>query len=421
MIKQLLLVTLAVMFYTHTNAQNKRLLIENVTVIPMNVNQTFKNKDVIISDGRISNIRTHIENDTTNYDLGRIDGEGKFLTPSFSDAHAHLPEKQYLENYFLLNLANGVTTLRSMRGEKWHLDIDKTDALSPRLILGSPSISRGDSITKQNAKKLIAEYKEEGFDFIKILSVKDKKTFDYLAESAKENSFHLAGHCPSNVGIFDVCESQVFQSIEHLGGFFQLPDIKSIDSAINQSIHSSIYHCATLDWNHSSTLTDEDLRQRKGVDYIPQQLINEWETQLSESNSKTDKEKQEADRKMFENQFNYRLNYLGYIYRQGAFLLISPDASGTYSIPGFAMQTEMQHYSKAGISNFDILKAACFNLAEMLNQEQEWGAIKLGASTDLVLLNANPLDDIKHAEEVEGVVLKGNYYSQKELLDKVKK
>ena len=124
---------------------------------------------------------------------------------------------------------------------------------------------------------------------------------------------------------------------------------------------------------------------------------------------------------MFENQFNYRLNYLGYIYRQGAFLLISPDASGTYSIPGLAMQTEMQHYSKAGISNFDILKAACFNWAEMLNQEQEWGAIKLGASTDLVLLNANPLDDIKHAEEVEGIVLKGNYYSQKKLLDKVKK
>jgi len=416
--KKIITIFMCCLISTLGLSQDNKLLIENVTIIPMHINQLLENRDIIIQNGKITEIRKHLENDTISYELGKVDGTGKYLIPSFADAHAHLPEEEDLDNYFLVNLLNGVTTLRSMRGENWHLDIEKSEFV-PKLILSAPPVTRRDSISQNDAKRLFDKYKTQGFDFVKILSVKDATTFDILVSESKEKSLPLAGHCPSNIGIFNTCESGVFQSIEHLGGFFQLSRMDDINKAIDLSITANVYHCPTLDWYFTGQVVEETLRNRKGAEFLPNELTTEWEKKINSYYSETTEEKRAEDRNKSKQSFETRLNYLGYIYRQGGKLLLSPDTSGIYGIPGFGIHTEMQHFSNANISNYDILKATCYNLSETLNTENEWGTIKVGAKSDMILLNANPLKNIENTEQIEGIVLNGKFYKKEVLMAKL--
>lgn len=418
--KKILSITILLLTVFQVFGQNKKLLVKNVNVIPLHINQEWNNKDVVIEDGIIREIREQVENDTTKYDLGVIDGNGKYLIPAFADAHSHLPEKEYLQGYFLMNLINGVTTLRSMRGEMWHLEIDKNDDFTPKLILSSPPISRQDNISEEDANKIISGYKGSGFDFAKILSVKDEKTFDYLVASAKSEKFHFAGHCPSNIELLKVCQSKVFYSIEHLGGFFNLRSLDEINSAINLSITNEVYHCPTLDWYFTGQVPENELRERNGVAFLPAEIVKGWESKISSHYDKTNESEREVERRESKDNFQARLNYLKYIYTQGGKLLLSPDASGIYGIPGYGIHTEMQHYKDAGISNFDILKATCYNLSEMLSTQNVWGTIRVGATSDMVLLDENPLKNIENTQKIIGIIFKGKFYLKSDLENKLK-
>ncbi|BDS10286.1 amidohydrolase family protein [Aureispira anguillae] len=421
--KRILIQMLSLLSISTIDAQEalQRLLIEDVNVIPMHIHTVLEHKDVVIENGEITQVRPHTDQDTSTYNLGRIDGRNKFLVPSFSDAHVHLPEQEDLAHFFLMNIMNGVTSLRSMRGAPWHLEIDQQAEFTPKLYLSSPPIHRSDSISPRKAEQLIANYQKAGFDFVKILSVKDQNTFDYLAGASKKYNFPLAGHCPSNISIFSLSNSNTFQSIEHLSGFFSLPDIESIKIAIDRTINAQIYHCPTLDWYYTGQVKESDLRKRAGVAFLPKKWINKWEEKIAAHLAESTAEGQEKERKISKQRFDTRLLYLGFIYRQGGLLLLSSDASGIYGIPGYGIHTEMQHYAQAKISNYDILKSTCYNLSAMFGEQHTWGTIKAGVYSDLVLLNSNPLDDIKNTTDIQGIIFKGKYYLQDDLKEQLKK
>ncbi len=402
------------------SAQIDSLLIENVTILPLHPDQRWTGRDVLIHDGEIVSIREHLPADTTEYGPNRIDGTGKFLLPGFVDAHAHLPEPGEIDRYFLLNLVNGVTGLRSMRGADWHPQIDRSAPLTPRLLLGSPPVSRRDTLDEVSAPLLLRDYRERGFDFVKILSVRDQTTFDHLVRAARKESLPLAGHCPSNVGLFNVSDSGVYQSVEHLGGFFRLPDIETINRAIVETAAAGIYHCPTLDWYYTSTVSAEKLRQRDGVEFLPLGWVSEWEENIGEIAANTDPATYATDSTAAARQYQLRTNYLSYLYRQGAYLLVGPDASGTYGIPGYGYHTELEHMSEAGISETDLLRAACLAPARMVGEEHRWGTIRVGASPELVLLNEDPEVDIRNTRKVAGVVLRGVYYDRESLLEQLR-
>jgi hypothetical protein len=425
--KLLLATVLAFILIFNLQAQTvettQRLLIEDITVIPMHINKALEHRDVILENGIIKQVRQHTDQDSSNYSLGRVDGRGKFLVPSFSDAHVHFPKKKDIKRVFLMNLMAGVTTLRSMRGEAWHLDMDKEAAFTPRLFLSTPVISRNDSFSVQMAHHLLAEYKKSGYDFVKIMSVKDQNTFDYLVGAARKYQLPLAGHCPSNLGIFTLSNSGVFQSVEHLGGFFALKTMEEIQQAVDASLAKNVYHCPTFGWNYTGQVENSELRTRTGVEFIPATWIKDWEAQIAEHEAKTSEEGRAKERSISAQRFESRLQYLGFIYRQGGQLILGADASGIYGIPGFGAHAEMQHFADAEVSNYDILKATCYNLSKLFGEEKTWGTIKVGCQSDLVLLNANPLEDIKNTSKIEGIVFKGKYYTQaalKKQLDQLK-
>ncbi len=198
-------------------------------------------------------------------------------------------------------------------------------------------------------------------------------------------------------------------------------NLDEINEAINLSITQKVYHCPTLDWYYTGQVSEDSLRLRKGVSYLPKKLVSGWEDKIKSYFAKTTEDKRKQDRDKSKKNFDNRIKYLRYIYKQGGKLLLSPDASGLYGIPGFGIHTEMKHFSKAGISNFDILKAVCYNLSEMFNTENEWGTIKVGAKSDMILLNANPLDKIENTEQINGIVFNGKFYSKEKIESELNK
>lgn len=398
------------------------ILIKNINVIPLHINQTLNNMDVYITNGTITKITIHKEDVRHDSIPILIDGTDKYLIPTFVDAHAHLPDSTFWETYKWMQILNGVTTFRSMRGELWHIDLKKqemTNKIHPNLYLGSPPISRRDSMDANEADRLLQSYKKMGFDFIKILSVKDEPTFDNLVQSSKFNKIPLAGHSPSNIGIFNVAESGVFQTVEHLGGILRLRDFNDINKGIDLCIQNDLYHCPTLDWYYTGQVLEDSLRRKLGVEYAKQSSIHEWEQKISNYYNDTNSEKRSEERKKQKNSFKYRLNYLGYMYRQGSNLILSPDASGLYGIPGFDYHRELQHYVDAGISNYDILKATSYNYFKMIHQDMTDGTIKVGQKSDLLILSDNPLLAIENAQKIEAVIINGHFLTKQEIEEKL--
>ena len=104
---------------------------------------------------------------------------------------------------------------------------------------------------------------------------------------------------------------------------------------------------------------------------------------------------------------------------ENVLLLLSAD-DGPFNVPGFSMAEEMKLYSKAGLSNYQILKCATLNAALYFKTEKNNGSVEVGKRANLVLLKANPLDNIDNIKLVEGTILNGKYYSQAQLLEKAK-
>ena len=398
---------------------NQKTLIENVTIVPTHINQSFANKDVIISDGKIERIINHVSEDTIKY-LQRIDGAGKFLMPSMVDAHAHFPEKEFIKTYFLMNLVNGIGTLRSMRGEEWHLEIDKDEKFTPNLILASPPIRRSDSLPKKEQDILVEKYAKKGYDFIKILSIASEDQFNWLVESSKSNNIKLAGHCFKPINFVSALESGRYESIEHFHGIAMLREWTDIKNAVKLTIENNVAYCPTTDWYAMNPKNAPEFKNRNGVEFIDKDLIDEWDKEI-EAFTKLDKDDFDKKVKYKESWFDYRIRMTTFSYREGITLLVGPDLTGVYGIPGFGYVNELKHFAKAEVSNRDILRAATYNMAKLRSEEMDWGTIRVGAAADFVLLSNDPIKDIENATNIEGIFLRGKYTSRDDLIKELKK
>lgn len=394
-------------------------IVTNITVIPTHINQSFESKDVVIENGKIQAIRDHVKADTITYDK-TIDGTGKFMIPGLVDAHAHFPEKDMIDTYFLMNLVNGVTTLRSMRGEEWHLEIDREGKLTPSLILSSVPIRRSDTIAITEIDDLVKRFKDSGFDFIKILSMSSAEHFNALIEGCNKHEIKVAGHCSNPIDYELALKSGVYESIEHLHGYAWLREFEKMISTLDLSISNNVAITPTTDWYYYSPENLEELKKRPGLEFISEDLKQQWVKDISTELDTMSEEQLNNYSVRRKRNYEARNGLTGLAYKQGATLLVGPDLEGYYGVPGFGYVEELKHFVKSGMSNFDVLKAASYNMAIARGTEITEGTIKTGALANLVILNENPLENIENVTSAEFVVLRGTIFSKAELITALK-
>lgn len=249
--QRLVVILVILLLGYHSQAQNADYIFKNVNIITMKDDKVIKKQTVVIKDGKIVEIT-----DKTNYKSKKtINAKGKYLIPTMADAHVHFPENdKEFEKVLKLNLINGVTKLRSMRGD-WD-DIERKiryndkESYYPKLYLSPPPIHRSYDFSFDELEKYVKIAKEYDFDFIKILSIKDNETLKNLVELSEKFEMKIGGHFPVNSQDSMLSDEFIFSanytSTEHLGGLIGVGDM--LETRVSYIKNNDVYVCPTLQW-----------------------------------------------------------------------------------------------------------------------------------------------------------------------------
>ena len=391
------------------------MVIKNVSVLSMVSNDVKENQDVVIKDGKISSISA--AKNTAYKDVLILDGAGKYIMPSLSDAHVHFPEEEsQMERIMELYLINGVTKLRSMRGDWNHIDwrnkYNTDTSIYPKLYLSPPAISRNYDFSISQIEEYIKTSKERGFNFVKILSVKDSTIFAQLDSIAKKYDFPIGGHFPTNISDDLIFDSN-YNSFEHLGGLTGNPGV--VETRLQHIKNKNIFICPTLSWYNigSGRYSYDELRKLPGMEFIPKATVEEWIDGTKNYREKLgmDAYKEEVAKEL--ESLDEKFKIIKTIHALGIPMLLSPDSSSKYMISGFDMVGEMELLKNAELSNYEILKMATINFANFF--KEDYGSIEVGNPADFILLGMNPLVDLNALKKIEGVYFNNQFLDSKKL------
>lgn len=403
---------------------------ESVSVVPMDRERILTGQTVVVRDGKIAQIGP---SDSAQVPEGalRVDGRGKYLMPGIAEMHAHVPARDdpLLETYMALYVLTGATTVRAMMGTPDQLEYRKLIASGQ--MLGPTLYTVGTPFTGSNTKKpkdgeaKVREYHAAGFDVLKILPGLNRETYDAILRTARELHMPISGHVPTSVGVRHAIESG--QSIEHLDGYLEDigGDRGKIPELVQMTVRAGIWNCPTMDvWKTVLGLREPEelLRDRPEVQYLPPQLVDLWTQRVSALRHKGPVRFALEGLGMTrptEDITPLRDSLLRALSDGGAKLLLGSDSPQAFSVPGFSLAHEMDAMVAAGLSNWTVLSAATRNPAEFFNRSGEFGTVEVGKRADLLLVDGNPLDDIRNVHRQSGVMLRGRWLPAAEIKERL--
>ena len=380
------------------------------------------NKSVYIENGRIKEIGDSL----SIKDVSVINAKGKFLTPGLIDMHVHVWDEYELGLY----LSYGVTSIRNLWGRKMHLrmkqEIDNGDLVAPNFYTSTPKLTGpkfiGDDnvnlMSPEDATKKIISYKEQGYDFIKTFNELPKDIFDAIVKQSAISKIDVISHPTSKVPYSYHFKPEI-KTIEHTEDIVQQPlnyklDTTKLKEVINLYVkHPNTKHSPTLIvyYNIFNLMNDKDILSSKMVKYM-NPLIQKVDskTQFDRWNNAQKNDSTLISR--VKSQHEFHINILKKLHKNGVDFVCSTDSGIGITVPGYAIHQELALYKKAGLSNYEALKTATVNAAEVHKEFNNQGTIEIGKEANLLLLDHNPLKELSTLEEPNSVFIKGK------LLDK---
>ena len=433
-------------------ASSPELHIEDVTVIDVGGGLAQPHRCVIVRGSHIMEV-AGAERCSKGQpgDATRVDGKGKYLIPGLWDMHVHMVFGDWFPRgkdvTLPLFIANGITGLRDMGGElevlqEWRKEIAAGTLIGPRIVMSGPMLDGPQprfpsSIaikTPEDGRRAVDDLTKRGADFIKLQSLIPRDAVFAIANEAEKQGITFVGHVPDSVRASEMSNTGQ-KSFEHLIGIFEgsspLED-QFIKGAKTESQFLSTYdpkraaslfallaknqtwQCPTLVWERGGNLIDEtDFAHDTRAKYVPAYWKNvTWKrfTDQIEHDFNTD---DLATRKRFVAQ---ELEVVNAMHKAGIPFLAGTDTPpGVYIFPGFSLHEELQRFVAAGFTPLEALQTATLNPAKFLGMEDRLGTIEKGKLADMVLLDANPLDDIKNTQKIAGVIVNSRYLSRADL------
>ena len=426
------------------------LALTNVTVIDVGGGASQRGMTVVIEGQRIAAV-----GQTVPEKARVVDAAGKFLIPGLWDMHAHWgPGYGWMPAPYLpLFTANGVTGIRLMAGHpvylQWRGQVAEGTLAGPRMVLAGaivdgPKPFWRDSIatsTTADGRQAVQRTQQDGYDFVKVYSSLSREVFFALADEAKKRRIPFAGHVPERVRVEEASDAGQ-KSIEHLTGL--LLAVSSQETELRREFGAAMKLPAmeraarlrslgvrvleTQDAGRAAALfaklkandtwqvpTFPVLRLLEPEDatdprlkYMPAPMRAGWARRATEQRAPEEISHQR-------NVFQRRLELVGEMHRAGVGILAGSDSQNPYSYPGFSLHDDLEWLVKAGLSPLAALQAATRNPAVYLERLQDFGAVEKGKMADLVLLDADPLQDIRNTRRVAAVVSGGRFFSRADL------
>jgi imidazolonepropionase-like amidohydrolase len=405
--------------------------IVNVNLVPMTGEQVIANTTVLISNGRISAIGPDARIAKPRQ-ARVINAAGKYLIPGLAEMHAHVPGPQatqtYRDDVLLLYAAHGVTLARGMLGAPMHLQLRQElldhKVLGPRLITAGPSLNGNSAPEVEQARRMVREQKQAGYDFLKLHPGLKREVFIAIAQTAREVGIDFAGHVSADVGV-DLALEQGQATIDHLDGYLlrllpaairgnESPDNVGIVNRIDLALLPEVARATraagtwmvptqTLYINLTGTLSAEELDARPEMRYVPARLREQYR------NSRRGVVNQGLTSELAEKQLSARRALIRAMHEGGVGMLLGSDAPQIFNVPGFSVHRELQAMVESGLSPYQALRMATVAPAEFFDSRGKYGTLVVGADADLVLLGANPLVEIGNTQKIEGVMARGRW------------
>ena len=393
-----------------------------VDVLPMNREGVVRNQTVVVRGDRIVAMgpagSVMMPEDATT-----IDGSGKYLMPGLVEMHGHMPGGQLEEIVMFLYVANGVTTVRGMLGQDQHLALraraNSGQITAPTLYMAGPSFNGNSVSSPEQAAEKVRQQKAEGWDLLKIHPGLTMAEDDAMANTAHEVGIRFGGHVPADVGLRHAIEMGQ-ETMDHLDGYIEFLDAfdKPIDPgkldeivALTRDAGAAVVPTMVLwDVGIIGRGETEDLMAFPELRYWPDQGIENWRGR--QADRAAERKQNEAQ---FQQWFENRQAVLKALNDGGVTILMGTDSPQIFSVPGFSLHREMQAMAAAGLSNWDILISGTKNVGEYFQRHDAFGTVAVGRRADLLLLNANPLDDIGNVADRVGVMVRGTWHAEADI------
>ncbi|HEX2207675.1 MAG TPA: amidohydrolase family protein [Longimicrobium sp.] len=403
------------------------LAITNVTVVDVTGGPSRPGQTVLVEGGRIVGVRA---TDATRLPRGAraVDGTGRYLVPGMWDMHSHIT--MFGRTGLNLYLAHGVTGIRDMGGERFAVvkalrdSANAGQVLGPRIRIASPVVEnqRWLAWTRQmseqagtpwrlherfgpasawDAERWVDSVVALGADHIKVRNWPDTAISRALMARARERGLQVAAHANEPFPRTGV------SSYEH--GIW--PPLRVSDAA-----RDSLWrHFAANGASVVPTLVTWPIRldppdtllarlddgRIAGLCYVPVNAVQEWREQLANLKQET-------------GQIDWREVYRGEVrnaaemHRAGVPLIAGTDVGAPLLVPGFSLHDELALLVRdAGMSPLQALQAATVTPARVMGLQGETGTVEAGMRADLVLLDADPLADIRNTRRIHAVVANG--------------
>ncbi|HUF90556.1 MAG TPA: amidohydrolase family protein [Gemmatimonadota bacterium] len=395
------------------------------TVLPMDEERVLRDHTVVVEGDRIIAVgptaaltlpETAIE----------IDARGMYLIPGLAEMHGHIPPPDapahHVESVLFLYVANGITTVRGMLGHPGQLDLKaraaRGEIVAPNLYLAGPSFSGQSISSPEQAEARARQQAAEGWDLLKVHPGLTREEYDAMARVAAETGTRFGGHVPEDVGLLHAIEmgQETFDHIDgyeaHLGTHEGSLDEAALAEVVAASRAAGVWIVPTqILWEtFYGTVPLDSLRSLPELRYAPPAQVRQWISAHEARLAAPEYDPAESRRRIAA-----RMRILEALHDGGVRILMGTDAPQQFSVPGFSLHREIRRMTQAGMSPYQVLVTGTRNIGDYFDNEDVFGTEAPGQRADLVLLGANPLDDVGNVEAIEGVMVAGRWLPKAEI------
>lgn len=374
-----------------------------------------------------------------------LDVRGKFIIPGLIDAHIHLAHQLNLahmtgDEVMPMYLAAGVTSLRdvgdTVTTEKVITRLaDAHPEYNPRVFMGSPLIDGSPAVHRDIAWELtdpetvpafVDDMAAWGVTTLKIYVGTERPVGQRVIQEAHQRGLMVTGH----LGRYSAQDAVTdgIDCLEHIWSVFDyvIPDgprpagyrarmdftlPKAQDLIANlKKQHVRVDPTLTI-FKNAILLTDqESVYKSADLDRVPARLMRRWEEHRANANLTPD------TLEVRRGEFQKYQELTGILYKAGVTILAGTDTPEPYVVPGLALLEELELLVESGLPPAAALQAGTINNAGAIKQEAHLGSIATGKVADLVILSANPLDDIRNVRATEKIIHRGTISDPEQLL-----
>ncbi|EAQ97101.2 amidohydrolase family protein [Congregibacter litoralis] len=429
------------------------LLIQNVT--PLDAHSgIMATQDVLLVNGRIADLGQEL---AVTPAATLIDGTGYFLSPGLWDMHVHLSYDDRLTPVMAsLFLDYGITSVRDTGGKLERLlpvleAYYTSPASAPRvffagpLLDGTPVVYGGEEgsgigqsiVSVEEARLRVQTLHKAGVHFIKIYEMVSPDVFDAFVQEAEKLALPVAAHVPLSMLASEAAPR--VQSLEHLRNI-ELDCAKNAEALLEErrtmlaegreqdsdgmSLRASIHGA-----QRNAAIANEDVRRcnhvlasLRNTIQVPTARLNamtqfppfkapDWPEALAAlpATIRTDwvKAADYMDPQSYRVAGEWTLSMLPRLVANNVTIGAGTDTPIGWAIPGYSLHRELEILVKGGLDNQSALAAATLVPAAFFGLEEKMGKIAVGYAADLLLLEGNPLEDIRHSRGIRAVISKG--------------